>query len=151
MAAPVFPLVNGRRKSFSSIKFMQGTEEERGITNVNFSVQVAREEDRGAGRFKLGDTEGIVTYTSSLTFKFENLVAFCERIAPDGGWMDTMFGMMLVFRESGQSPLIAVDLVGLIMSSNEQDFSEGPLGVTVPCTIGYYLVNGKPPVAGQPL
>lgn len=153
MPPPAFPLVNGRRKSWSSIKFMNGLTEEKGISGVDFSCTVSREADMGAGRFKLGDTEGSVSYAASLTFKLENFVPFCEALAPAGGWMDTMFGMLLAFRESGDSPLIKVDLVGLLMNENGHSYSQGDGGleVSVPLTISYYLVNGLAPVLGQPL
>jgi hypothetical protein len=132
-----FPEINGHAVSWASIRVNEGQTELGGLTNVSYKCTTERADVRGAGRQKRGRTRGPVSYEASLTWIFEDAMAFVNGLG--AGFMDKPFDLHITYEED--TTLHTVDLLGCVMKEFGSDAQQGPEGLTIPMPLDVVLIK----------
>lgn len=153
MAAPLVPLINGRRYSWASIEVKVAGRILTGITEVSYKNTVEREGVRGAGRQKLGTTEGDLDSEASMTLLAEDYYALLDLLAPNKvGAFDKQFTVVVSYTAPNNAT-ITDTIVGASLKEGDHSHSRGTEALTVTCPLDcmYVLENGHRVIEGMKL
>lgn len=146
-----YPLINGKRYSFSSIDFRIGFISVLGISEISYSSSIEPGVVRGTHPQILGYTKGEYSCEASISIYKEE---WNEAIAPlallgGGGILEAIIPAITVtYAEQGNATWTDV-LIGCRISSIEDSVSSGtdPATVTVSLMPLYIEYNGVKPMA----
>jgi hypothetical protein len=143
-----FPLINGRRYSYASVKIRVGGTEYTGVKEISYSWSIERSKVRGVGIQPLGMTRGEYDCEGSITLYRED---YDELITSLGnGYAEAIFTIAVSYADEGQST-VTDELRGCSLAGAEKSPSQGTDALEVSCdlSIAYILENGKKPLVGM--
>lgn len=152
----VYPLINGVRYDYSCITNLSNGLPIIGITEINFSQELAPGEVYGTLPQKIGETRGQLKVEASFTilqFEFDNLI---EQLCilngtPGSGYMEARFDWGVQYQASMNGfpgPLIQDVLRGCKIKKHDHAYKTGgdPLSEKVDLSLFYILKNGRAPI-----
>lgn len=140
-----YPLINGNRYSWASVRIRVGSTEYMDVTEISYSHTMERGTVRGVGAQKLGMTRGEYDAEASITFLKEGFDQLVEALGE--GYMEIPFDVAVTYADEGQDTNTD-QLVGCRISSIEKNPSQGTDGLTVSCELDvqYIIENGVKPL-----
>lgn len=152
----IYPLINGIRYDYSAITFLANGLPIVGITEINYSQELAPGEVYGTLPQKIGETRGQLKPEASfsiLQFEFDNLL---EQLCilngtPGSGFMEARFDISVAFQASSNGipgPFIQDVLRGCKMKKSDHAYKAGPDAIVekVDLSLFYILKNGRAPL-----
>lgn len=137
-----FPLVNGVRHSFTSIKAQFNNIDFVGFTDINFDEKLEGGDVRGASPQLIGQTVGDYKATANFTMLLSNADALIASLGD--GYGVVRFDINVAFRAAGE-PMSYVLIKGARISGKSNAHAQGANGLVVKFDLTplYILTNGK--------
>lgn len=148
MAPPVYPDVNGNKKSWASITLVVGTRRIRGCKAINYKTTLEPGEVRGEGVQLLGRTRGELKNEGSLELYLDEYQELINELSQGGtGYLEATFDAVVSHSEPN-SPVITDTLVGCRLKGADKGFAQGTDASVVKCdlSIMFILENGQSPI-----
>lgn len=147
-----YPLINGRRHSWSSIEIRVAGQIVLGLTELNYSATLDPGIVRGAGSLPIGMTQGNAEFDADFSILLEEFNNLMERLGP--GSMLVPFDIVASYDESESGLSTIVDTIqNCRITKIEASNSSGTTdGTTRKCTVKHIgiLYNGVSPMPQQP-
>lgn len=140
-----YPLINGVRHDFSSIRASIGTFNIFGITAVDYTIAKPVGDVYGTSAQRLGRTRGQLKVTGSLTMYQTEFAALTQMLgASSYALMETEFPMIVQYRDGGVEQLITDTLSGCLITNIGNSHSSGnnALVVKLDLDINEVMLNG---------
>lgn len=139
MATPIpYPLVNGKRYSFTSIEFLFGTIPLIGIKSLNYGSSLEPGKVYGTNANKIGRTEGQADHTCDAEVYLLEWNAFLAVVGPTGiltgGFGAVVFPIVVNYAEAGM-PVITDIIDGCRITKVDHSNQTGSDASTVKLTI----------------
>lgn len=140
-----YPLINGYRQDWSSVKAKLGGANLTGIKEITYSHTIDRGEVRGQGPQIMGYTRGEYKAEGSITFLKEEYDDLVVKLGD--GYMEAIFDISVSYGATG-GPVSTDQLVGCRLGKAEKSPSQGTDGLEVSCDLHilYIIENGKKPL-----
>jgi len=140
-----YPLVNGHRCDWSSVRINAAGKSYTGVKSINYRQALTPGVMRGTRSQPTGRTRGIYEPEGSLEMYKEDYQELITDLAKGGtlGYMEVSFQVVVQYTPSGLA-VITDTLAGVRLASDEDSPSEGSDPLTVSCdlSIMYVLRNG---------
>jgi len=145
MANPLqFPLVNGNRYAWSSVRIQANGQRYVGVKGVNYSQEVAPGEVYGTHAQKIGRTRGEVKPEASIELYKEEFDALINDLGD--GFYEVEFEVVVSFDESGR--VITDQIHSCRIKKPDSGHSQGPDALTVKVDLDVMWIeySGKKPL-----
>ena len=154
MTTPIaFPLVNGVRHAFASIKLQIGNTKFVGFKAINYNMSKSREMARGNHPDPLGKTRGDNDYKCDCEIYLAEFNLFIASLGP--GWGQIFFTILVSYSENGFD-VTQDQILGCTIDEVDASQSQGPAALTRkltfnPLKILYNGVDSEPnPLVAPP-
>jgi hypothetical protein len=140
-----YPLINGHRFDWSSVRVTIDGVPYTGVKSINYRQSLTPSVVRGTRAQPTGRTRGIYEPEGSIELYKEDYQDIIQALSKGGtqGYMEVAF-QVLVQYSSGILPVVTDTLAGVRLASDEDSPAEGGDAFTVNCdlSIMYVLRNG---------
>ena len=147
MTTPIqYPLINGMRHSFASIKLQIQNTKFTGFKSINYNYAKTREEARGNHPDALGKTRGENAYKCDVEVYLAEFNAFIATLG--AGWGQIFFTVLVSYSENGFD-ITQDTILGCTIDEIDASQGQGPSALTrkltfAPLKILYNGLDGEP-------
>lgn len=151
MPSLAYPLINGFRYDFSSIKFNFLGFQYVGIKAINYKSSKKPGDVRGTHAQLLGRTRG--QYSAEASFEmfreeWDTFIKLLKATSPGIGFMEAAFDINVGYSEALTAPMQQDDLIGCVISEVDTSNSQGGDALTVKASLHVLIIkhNGQLPL-----